>query len=488
MDILNSLGIGGDLATGIISFVVGLVILLIGYIIARIVSGVVRKGLNGVGLDSRLSGVMGNNSSFSITSILATVVFWLIMLIALTAFFTQVNLGPVSDIFNDLVGSATGFLPKLISAVVLGAIAYGIAYVVRMLINNAGEAAGLDARLTKTGATSAEGGMSITRSLASAAFGLILLFFLPGILGALEMDGMLGPVQGLMDTMLAFIPNLIGAAIIFGIAYFVAKIVREILTNILVAVGVDNLGAKAGMSDLKISKLGGTLVYVMILIPAAIAALDRLGVAAISGPATNMLNMIMESIPGFIGAFAVLGISYFIGKFITGLLTELLASTGVDSIPAKLGINMNTSLSSIINYLVMGFIMLFAATEAANMLGFASLNTVISQILGFAGQVLMGVIIIGIGLFIANAARDIILRTGGDNAATLGNIARYGILALTTVMGLQQMGLGEGVVGDVFTILIAAMGVAAALAFGLGGREVAGREADRFVKSLRGDK
>jgi len=54
-------------------------------------------------------------------------------------------------------------------------------------------------------------------------------------------------------------------------------------------------------------------------------------------------------------------------------------------------------------------------------------------------------------------------------------------------LALGQTGISQQIVNMAFTLGLGAIAVAAALAFGLGGREVAGRELERFVKSFKED-
>jgi hypothetical protein len=103
------------------------------------------------------------------------------------------------------------------------------------------------------------------------------------------------------------------------------------------------------------------------------------------------------------------------------------------------------------------------------------------------GQLVLALIILGIGIYLANLARGVVLSAGGENAAFLASVARIAILVLAGAMALRQLGIADDIVNLAFGILLGALGIAAALAFGLGGRDVAGREVERFVKSLRND-
>jgi hypothetical protein len=99
----------------------------------------------------------------------------------------------------------------------------------------------------------------------------------------------------------------------------------------------------------------------------------------------------------------------------------------------------------------------------------------------------LALIILGIGIYLANLARSVVLSAGGENAAFMASVARVAILVLAGAMALRQLGIADDIVNLAFGILLGALAIAAALAFGLGSRDVAGREVERFVSSLRQD-
>lgn len=79
------------------------------------------------------------------------------------------------------------------------------------------------------------------------------------------------------------------------------------------------------------------------------------------------------------------------------------------------------------------------------------------------------------------------MSAGGSQANFTATLARVAILVLTTAMALRQLGVANDIVNMAFGIMLGALGVAAALAFGLGSREIAGREVERLVANLRGE-
>lgn len=93
--------------------------------------------------------------------------------------------------------------------------------------------------------------------------------------------------------------------------------------------------------------------------------------------------------------------------------------------------------------------------------------------LNLLGQILLGLIIFAVGLWLANLAANVIQETGSQWANILAPAARVAILVLAGAMALRQMGLAPEIVNLAFGLMLGAIAVAAALAFGLGGREEA---------------
>jgi hypothetical protein len=220
-----------------------------------------------------------------------------------------------------------------------------------------------------------------------------------------------------------------------------------------------------------------------------IAALDQLNIAAISEPTTQMLTTIVDAIPGILGAALVLVVAYAIAKLVSKLVEELLVGIGFDSLPEKLGLtwSVSNSPSKFVGYLVVLAIMLLSATSAAELLGSEFLVNAIGMFIDFFWKVVLAVLIFAIGLYFANLAKNMILKTGSDQAGSIARLAQVAVIIFAASMALRELGLANDIINLAFGITLGALGLAAALAFGLGSREVAGREVDRFITRMRND-
>lgn len=520
-----------------------IVLLVVGLIAAYIVAWAIKSLLDKTSIDDRLAASVTGRPAHEVPAAkwISSIVFWIIALLAIIGFLETLNLTVVSEPLNNLVSTVLEYLPRIFSAAILLAVAWGIATIVRTIVNQGLSRLNLDDRLAEnTGVDPRQSSVRIHETLGNALYWLVFLLFLPLILNALELNGLLGPVQNLIDQFFAAIPQILKALLIFGAGWLLAKIARGIVTNLLSATGVDNLGHRMGLarantpgSGQSVSSLVGILVYVLILIPSAIAALNALNIDAISDPAISMLEQILNYIPLLLAAGVVLAVFYFIGKFIGELVTSLLESAGFDSIFEALGlpdlspaaratttsappayqpsdfgstavqpgsttiqplggmessttaVSSGKSPSEIVGLIVLVGVVLFGAVTAVEILQLDQLTLIVAAILEIAGQVLVGVVIFAIGLYVANLAFRLISSSSSTSSNTLAQAARIAILAFVGAMALTQMGVAPNIVNLTFGLLLGAVAVAIAIAFGLGGRDVASEELRDWIKHLK---
>jgi len=468
------------LGTFLPSILGAILILIVGWFVAVLVRAGVRRGLKMLQLNERVG--KGTESSMDFETGIAKGVFWIIMLIVLIAVFNALNLPQVSKPLDALVTQVMAYLPKLIAAGVLALVAWLLATVVRTLVTKALGATTLDEKLSREGGA---GGFSA--NIGNVLFWLIILLFLPIVLGVLGLQGLLEPVQAMVDKILAAIPDMFKAVIIGFVGWLVAKILRDLVSNLLAAAGADRLGEKAGLTGgMRLSALVGLVVFVFVFIPALIAALEALRIEVIARPATEMLALIMAAIPNIFVAAIILGVTYFVARFVAQVLQDILSSIGVDEFPTRMGLTQlasNTKLSVIVGRVVMFFAMLFASVEAANRLGFTQVRDVVTIFIEFGGQIILGSVILAVGFWLANLAYKAIARV--DGAAATASIVRIAVIGLVLAMGLRAMGIADDIVNMAFGLTLGAVAVAVALSFGLGGREAAGEQMAHWFRQLR---
>jgi hypothetical protein len=473
--------LGGSL----INVLGALAILVAGWILAVVIRAVIRRGLGMVKLNLRLQ--KGTGEKWDVEGGVARGVFYLVLVMAFIAFFNVLDLQQVAAPLQSLVDTFLAFLPNLIAAAVLMLLAWFLAILARKGLTGLLARTNLDEKVA-----TAAGMRPLSENLGHVLHALVLLLFLPIVLGTLEMDGLLEPVQAMVGQILGMLPNMIAAGVLAGVGWFVAGLLRSLVTNLLAASGADNLGARAGLKGTtKLSGLVGLVVFIFVFIPALIAALNTLRIEAISRPAVNMLGVFMDAIPKLFAAGVILAISFFVANLVRDLVANLLGGVGFDRLPDRLGVGGvvpdGQSPSRLAGQIAAFFILLFAVVEAASVVGFSKVSGIVAMLIDFGGQVLLGVAIIAVGMWIANLAHGAIARLGRPNAAFFAGLARIAILGVVFAMGLRAMDIAENIVNLAFGFTIGAVAVAVALSFGLGGREAAGKQMEHLLARMRGE-
>jgi len=239
-------------------------------------------------------------------------------------------------------------------------------------------------------------------------------------------------------------------------------------------------GAAPGATRASLAKPAGVLVYALIIIPVAIAALQVLGVEAISGPAITMLNEILGAIPRVLAAALWIGIAFIAARFLKTIIEAILPPTGFDQALLTMGIlPANARPSRIVANVAMIAIILAASIEAARQLGGDEIAIFLAQVTALGGKVIFGTLIIVAGIFLARIIATLV-GSGTGEGGYAQTIVRYAIIALFTAIGLTFMGLADVIVYMAFGLILGSAAIAAALAFGLGGRDAAARMLERY--------
>ncbi len=458
-------------------------ILIIGWLVAVSARAGVRRLLALLKVNARIEESTGQK--VGVEWGIAVGVFWVVILITLVAVFDSLHLDLISNPFAQLVARIIGYLPSLVAGTVLALVAWLLATLIRSVVNKVLASTTIDDKLSK------EAGMEpMSGTVANVLFWLVILLFLPSVLAAYELRGLLEPVQLMLAKLLAMVPNIVGAAIIGFVGWLVAKVLRGLVTNLLAAAGADKLGGTIGLADtVKISRVAGTIIFIFVFVPSLIAALDALQIDAISRPASDMLQKFLAAVPNIVAATLILVVTWYVARFASGLLGRLLASLGADTLPAKLGFKAtlggNLKPSALVAGIVLFFAMLFATVEAANRLDFNQVRDVVTMFIKFGGDVLLGGAILVVGFWLANIVYDAIDKASGEHTTGLARVARIAILGLVIAMGLRAMGIADDIVNLAFGLTLGAIAVAFALSFGLGGREAAGRQMEHWLARFR---
>ena len=405
-----------------------------------------------------------------------------------------------AGMFTDLWGGITGsmgpqlgeFLPKLIGAIVLLIVGYIIARIIRWIvtkvINKTGvgeklaplmgsETANLDGTVTRAGSADVGSGFGI------GAFWIVMMFVAIACLKALGLDSVSAPLNDLLTKFFAFIPQIIGAAAVAAVAFLIATIAK---------IGVHK-GLTIGKVDSRLKLAPGTLsnslplaAFAFLMLLALPAIFGALKMKELSEPIQSMVDQILAFLPNLLGASVILGIFFLIAKLAGTLVTSLLGGTGFNKIPQHLGLTsdintMKTPPSQLAGTASMGVILLMGVSQAVKMLKLDVVSEVLNEAFEFAVPVVIGIVILAVGLWLANMARTAVT-AGKKGSEATGKMVFTGVMVLTGIIALKRMGLAGELVDLGFGLALGGVALALALAFGLGGRDAAAKYLDKKVR------
>ncbi|WP_316572744.1 mechanosensitive ion channel [Neobacillus sp. YIM B06451] len=474
-------------------FLVALAVLLIGWLIAKAIEKGVYKALLKSNLDNRLFSNV-KDRKYSSEKIISKVIYYLILAFVFILFFNILGLNIIAGPLVTMLTAITAAVPSLLKAALILVFAWLAATGISMLIRKGGRTLRVHQLAQKLNITQdGEAPGQLADRIAKIVFYLVLLVFLPGVLAALDINGISEPFSTMLGSMLSFLPKLFSAALIILVGWFVAKLVRDIVANLLQGLGLDRLverfGAKRLFEGTSLSSVIGTIAFVLILIPTVIAALERLDLKGISTPAIHMLNNVLAMIPNIVVAILMVLVGIWIGKWVNNFVTGLLERAGFDGFLKGIGIGKDAastlSLSKVAGTVAQVLIVLLFTVEALNLVGLNFLVTLATGIIAYLPNVLAAVIILMAGLWIGNFVKKVLSSIlHGPHDGFLSSVAKYAVIAISIFMALDQLGVAASIVNAAFILTLGGLALAFGLSFGLGGREFATKYLARFDQKL----
>ncbi len=314
---------------------------------------------------------------------------------------------------------------------------------------------------------------------------LLMIIVLMVVLELLGVSQVLDPLKDMVGKFAEFIPNIIAAGIIGFAGYLIATVVSSLVG--LSGKFLDGVVERFGVEQTdKIVNILKKVVFLIIFIPVVIQALNALNMDSISGPATDMLGQFFTAIPKIFACVLIITVFYIGGKYFSELLADLLKSIGTDGMADKLQLSSvmgTTSLSSTIANIVFAFVVIIGVMTGVERLEFEQLTDILNNLMGITGNIIFGLIILVLGNFISTTLYNMVNK--GENNGFIANIVRWASLFLFVFIGLEAMDVSSEIVRLGFGLTLGAVAVVIALAYGLGGREAAGKHMEEIIKKFR---
>ncbi len=374
-----------------------------------------------------------------------------------------------------------GAVPGVLAALLVLIIGLFLAGVVKRVVKSLFKRTQIDEKIGKK----IKVGFDLGDFIAKMCYYLVVLFVLLLVLNMMGINSVLDPLKNMLQKFVSYIPNIIGAGIIGFAGYLIAKLASEAVG--FISTSIESLSSKVGFDDAAgLTKIVKQVVFIIIFIPILIQAIATLNMDAISVPATEMLSTLLNSVPNIIAAVLILGVFYFVGRYVVSILKQLLTNLKVDDLAGKIGLaNVlgTSSLSAIISNIAFFFLMFTGVIIAFDKLEFTAINDILHDVFNIAGKVFFGMIILLAGSFVAYLAAKAV--KGSSNGAWLASVVKFAVMGIFLAFALHTMGIAQTIVNLAFGLTLGAIAIAFALAFGLGGREAAGKQMEHFFSGIR---
>src|SRR5919112_2909632 len=192
----------------------------------------------------------------------------------------------------------------------------------------------------------------------------------------------------------------------------------------------------------------------------------------------NALDVFLSYVPQLIGAIIILIVGYIVAKILQAVVSRVLKAVGFDNWMEKGGIKQfldraqtRETPATVLGKLVFWFVFIIVITMAADALGIRQVSQVLAQLIAYIPSIIAAILILVLAALLANFLSGIV--RGATGSGLLANVARYAIIVYAAFAAITQLGIAVELTAPTFLILLGAVALAAAIAFGLGGREVA---------------
>jgi len=318
---------------------------------------------------------------------------------------------------------------------------------------------------------------------------IVFLLFLPSALAALGITSAYEPINHFVSTFTKYLPKIIAAGILAYVGFYVAIILGQVVSVLLKKTKLDNL-VKKNENDEPTVLLSDILVKILmavIILITLVQAFIVLGINAISAPALQIVEAIFGAIPSIILAVVVISCGLLITNIVCNLLFNVLIGIGFDATVNKLLPQMKMSATKILVNIVRTLIVLFVVAQGVEVLGLTILTMIVTEVVAYLPLVIKAAVIAAVA-FIGAGLLDGYLSKKAAGANALGKIAKVAIFTVAGFMILSQLELAAYIVNTAFVVTLAAIAIAFALAFGLGGKDFAKKTLDKMDEKIEQSK
>jgi hypothetical protein len=444
--------------------------------------------------------------------------------------------GAVPNLLKAIVIGFVGFLVATGVRKLLIALLEKVGFEQRMAKLSGETAPSKPSKKKKKGAEDEEVTSPLTKTLGDIAYWFILIVAAIPVLDALRIGALAAPLSSAFTTITTYLPKVGAATLLIILGYVVSKMVRTLVSGVVKRVGVDRVVSRFGFGKITktqpLSSILGTAAMAFVLLHFAISAVGRLEIHEISTPLQGMLHQIYTYLPKIMVGGLLMAVGVAVSKVTGNVASRLLAAMGFNTLMVHIGVYKETDIgkeqeesskvlveehrathesedsdseeesdeeddeeeddlyagrgtdgiktpSDVAGVLVSAVIVMLFLRQVIATMGLDGLAHLLDGLLGFLPHVLVALLVMGAGMWagawshkrvdeLTDKSEDRLIRS-------LGNVAHISIVTFSVMIALHQLGVGDRLIAIAFALVLGAICLALALAFGLGGREVAAK-------------
>lgn len=303
-------------------------ILLFAWLIASGLKLLIQKGGKTLGVHEKLSKYKvtdNNQQTTNMVDKVANIGFYLVLLMALPAVLSALNLGGVSEPFENMIQGILSFIPKLFAAALILLVGWFVAKIVRDILTNFLQSIGTEKLVHRFGMSKLFEGTSLSRVIGTIAFIFILIPTVIAALERLDIEGISTPAIAMLNDVLTMIPNIAVGILLVLIGLWLGKWVKKFVVDVLKRVGFDSyfkgmgIGSKSARPNtLSFSELVGYIVQIFVVLLFVAEALNVVKLDFF----VDLARGVVAYIPHVVAALVIIGVGLWLG----GLAKKVLGS------------------------------------------------------------------------------------------------------------------------------------------------------------------
>jgi hypothetical protein len=223
--------------------------------------------------------------------------------------------------------------------------------------------------------------------------------------------------------------------------------------------------------------------------------MDYLNVVVVD-PVKAMSVKIWSYIPAIAGAIVILVVGWLIAKLIEAIVTRILKTVKLDAASEKAGIanvlaqgDIRMTLSELVGAIVYWLVLLVVLATTLDALNLKIASELLSRVVGYVPNIIAAMFILILGTFVANFVAAVV-RTAGNNAGLkntkmLSQLSQTTLIIFAVIIAVEQLQVATTLLILAVNIVLVSIGLAIALAFGLGCKDMAAKFMQDTINSMK---